>query len=405
LIPRRYVGREAERAEELLEAARAYMRLVEVYWFANDVPSLVHAGLSGLNHAERAGPSPELAWAYAILCLSAGSIPIHRLARAYATRAIETAHAIDQLWPMGYARFLTSVYAIGTGAWDEIRPALDEAASIFEGLGDRRLLGDTRTVQAMSRLYRGDFASAETTFRDVHAAGVRNENIQHQVWGLIGIAECRSRGDRWEEAADSLREALALLDQNPDRAEQLRAHGLLAVARLRKGDRDGARESATAAANLIRQFFSPTAHYLLEGYAGVAEVWLSLWESGDDSPEVRRAARKACAALRRFARVFPIGKPRALLWTGLYEWLSGKRSKARADWQMSLTSARRLGMRFEQALAHSELGRHGDADPEGARHLAEARKVLIEVGAVPLALGRRGRAGSRPGEDEQGLKT
>src|SRR5205814_2164513 len=162
-----------------------------------------------------------------------------------------------------------------TGAWDEIRPALDEAASIFEGLGDRRLLGDTRTVQAMSRLYRGDFAFAETTFRDVHAAGVRNENIQHQVWGLIGIAECRLRGGRWGEAADSLREALALLDQNPDWAEQLRAHGLLAVARL-TGDRDGARESATAAANLIRQFFSPTAHYLLEGYAGVAEVWLLL---------------------------------------------------------------------------------------------------------------------------------
>jgi class 3 adenylate cyclase/tetratricopeptide (TPR) repeat protein len=384
LLPRRFVGKGKERAEELLEAARAYIRLVEVYWFANDTPSLVHAGLRALNLAERAGPSAELARAYAIMCLSAGSIPIHGLARAYARRATQTARAVNQLWPIGYTRFITSVYAIGTGEWEEIREALDEAAEILERLGDRRLLGDTRTVQAMSGLYRGDFGFAGGMFRDVHAAGVRNENVQHQVWGLIGMAECRLRGGRSEQAAESLEEALALLEQNPDRAEQLRAHGLLAVARLRGGNRGGARESAAAAAILIRQFFSPTAHYLLEGYAGVAEVWLSLWGSGDGSAEVRRAARTACAALRKFARVFPIGKPRALLWTGLYEWQSGRPARARADWEKSLAAAQRLDMLFEQALAHSELGRHAvDSDREAARHLARARELLIEVGATP----------------------
>jgi class 3 adenylate cyclase/tetratricopeptide (TPR) repeat protein len=384
LFPWRFIGRGVAQAEELLEAARAYVRLVEVYWFANDTPSLVHAGLRALNLAERAGPSPELARAYAIMCLSAGSIPIHRLARAYARRATETARAVNQLWPLGYARFITSVYGIGTGRWEEIREALDEATEDFDRLGDRRLLGDTRTVQAMSGLYRGDFEFAIGLFSDVRAAGVRNENVQHQVWGHIGMAECRLRGGRSEQAAESLEEALALLEQNPDRAEQLRAHGLLAVARLRGGNRGGARESAAAAAILIRQFFSPTAHYLLEGYAGVAEVWLSLWGSGDGSAEVRRAARTACAALRKFARVFPIGKPRALLWTGLYEWQSGRPARARADWEKSLAAAQRLDMLFEQALAHSELGRHAvDSDREAARHLARARELLIEVGATP----------------------
>jgi class 3 adenylate cyclase/tetratricopeptide (TPR) repeat protein len=383
LAPRRFVGRGRNRAEGLLEAARAYIRLVEVYWFANDTPSLVHAGLSALNLAERAGPSAELARAYAIMCISAGSIPIHRLARGYARRATETARAVGQLWPLGYARFITSVYAIGTGQWEEIRGALREAAEIFDRLGDRRLLEDTRTVQAMSGLYRGDFEFAGGMFREVYAAGVRNENVQHQVWGLVGVAECKLREGRAEEAAESLGEALGLLAQNPDRAEQLRAHGLLAVARLKGGDSHGARESAVAAANLIRQFFSPTSHYLLEGYAGVAEVWLSLWEAGNGSPEVRRAARKACAALRRFARVFPIGKPRALLWTGLYEWLSGRQTKAGADWEKSVASAARLGMLFEQALAHAELGRHAvTGDPEGAHHMARARKLLIEAGAA-----------------------
>jgi hypothetical protein len=51
------------------------MRLTEVFWFANDVPALVHASLQALNQAEQAGPSPELARAYSIMCLAAGSDP------------------------------------------------------------------------------------------------------------------------------------------------------------------------------------------------------------------------------------------------------------------------------------------------------------------------------------------
>lgn len=60
---------------------------------------------------------------------------------------------------------------------------------------------------------------------------------------------------------------------------------------------------------LIAQFKRPTSFYLLESYAGAAEVHLDQWEAGDRSLPTRRAARKACSALRTFARVFPIASP------------------------------------------------------------------------------------------------
>ena len=384
-FPHRAVGRGRRPPEECLEASRAYMRLTEVFWFANDVPALVHAGIRALNLAERAGPSPELARAYSIICLAAGSIPIHPLARAYARRAEQTARRTGQLWPLGYVRFITCVYMIGAARWEELHEALEEAEGLLERAGDRRALGDTLTVQAMSSMYRGEFRPAAAGFDDVHRRGRRYENVQHQVWGLLGKAECELRAGRLDEAARLLEPALALLADHPDRAEQLRAYGLLAVVRLRQGKAEAGRQDAGAAARLIARFRAPTAHYLLEGYAGVAEVYLSLWESGQDSSDTRRAARRACRALRRFARVFPIGQPRARLWQGLLAQLSGRPGRAQAAWRASLAAAQRLGMPFEAQLAHSELGRHLAGTPQGQWHLEQAQTLLHELGIADVA--------------------
>jgi class 3 adenylate cyclase/tetratricopeptide (TPR) repeat protein len=411
LFPNQAGGRGRRPPEESLEASRAYMRLTEVFWFANDVPALIHASLQALNQAERAGPSPELARAYSIMCLAAGSVPIHPLARAYALRAEQTARRAGQLWPLGYVRFITCVYKIGAARWVELDEALAQAEALLEQAGDRRALGDALTVQAMSSLYRGQFQRAAAGFDDVFRRGRRDDNVQHQVWGLLGKAECDLRVGRLDQAAGFLEAALALLIDHPDQAEQLRAYGLLAVARLRQGKAEAAQQAAEAAARLIAGFRAPTAHYLLEGYAGVAEVYLLLWEAGQDSRDTSRAARQACRDLRGFARIFPIGKPRARLWQGRLVHLSGRTQRAQAAWRASLAAADRLGMPFEAALAHAELGRHAAGTPQGHRHLAQAQALLRELDlpstqpTAPTALhgkaptGATSPAGTPPPED------
>jgi class 3 adenylate cyclase len=378
-FPNQAVGQGRRPPEECLEASRAYMRLTEVFWFANDVPALVHASLQALNQAEQAGPSSELARAYSIMCLAAGSVPIHPLARAYAQRAEQTARRTGQLWPLGYVRFITCVYMIGAARWAELHDALAEAQGLLEQAGDRRALGDALTVQAMSSLYRGELQRAAAGFDDVHERGRRDENIQHQVWGLLGKAECLLRAGQSGEAAQLLEATLALLTDHPDQAEQLRAYGLLAVVRLRQGNAKAAQQAAGEAARRIARFRAPTAHYLLEGYAGVAEVYLSLWETNNDSSDTSRVARHACRDLRRFARIFPIGKPRARLWQGRLAHLSGRREWAQAAWRASLAAAERLGMPFEAALAHSELSRHGAGEPQRQWHLEQAQLLLQKL--------------------------
>jgi hypothetical protein len=96
-----------------------------------------------------------------------------------------------------------------------------------------------------------------------------------------------------------------------------------------------------------------------------AEVALALWldrrgrGEGDAGPW-RAMAAEAVGHLGRYARVFPIGQPRALLHRGLVAWTGGRPARARRDWRAALAAAERLDMRYEQALALDMLGRHGE---------------------------------------------
>ncbi|MBI3302236.1 MAG: hypothetical protein HYZ72_09220 [Deltaproteobacteria bacterium] len=388
LWPARFAGRSRAESATFLEATRAYMRLFETYWFANEMLPLVHACIRALNLAENAGPSPELARAYAVMCVSAGSMPQHALAEMYGRRALETAHRVNQLPALAYALFMTGLYAIGVGQWARVQETLDKAAELFQRVGDRRLLGDTRTVLGMSALYQGEFKHSVQQFADVHTAGLRNDNIQHQVWGLIGKAEAVFRLGQIDEAVSLLETVLALLAKHPDRAEELRAWGLLAVVRLRRGEYLPAQQAAEKAAHLIAQLPSPTSHYLLEGYAGVAEVHLALWEVSSQLPAIERRALvqralHTCAALRRYAGVFPIGQPRAWLWQGWAEWLAGRPARAWKAWRKSLAAAERLAMTYEQGLAQYELGRHfAPQDPARQIHLVRACELFTQLGAT-----------------------
>jgi class 3 adenylate cyclase/tetratricopeptide (TPR) repeat protein len=379
-LPAKIVRRQGQLREEALEASRIYIRLTEVFWFANDTPALGHAGLRALNSAERAGPSPELARAYAMLSLAAGSIPIHPLARMYSRRALEIARIADPIGSLAYVRFTTSVYRIGTARWDEAREALDEAEAIFERLGDLRLLGDTRTAQGMLGIYRGHFEAAGALFTKLYDHAVRYESLQHQVWASLGKAASELRCGRPAAAAHVLERILGLLVDHPDPAEQIQAYGLLACARWRQGEDAAALAAASSAASLMAHNKRPTAFYLFEGYTGVAEVHLDRMAAGDRSPATKQAARQACAALHTFARIFPIGKPRDQLLNGLVLYLSGRPRRARAAWQASLSTAQRLAMPLDAALAHTQLGLSATGTPQGQWHLEQARTLQHQLG-------------------------
>jgi hypothetical protein len=129
---------------------------------------------------------------------------------------------------------------------------------------------------------------------------------------------------------------------------------------------------------------APIKCYWYELYATTAEAAIALWQAGrqgdiGDQPTLRAAAVQAMRALRRYAKVFPIGQPRALLCQGLLAWVDQRPVRARKAWRRSLAAAERLGMRYDEMLAHHQLGRHGDPS-ERDEHLARARQLFAQLG-------------------------
>jgi hypothetical protein len=192
------------------------------------------------------------------------------------------------------------------------------------------------------------------------------------------------------EAVSLLGQAKALLSnfQYASRPDEIRVYGLLARAHLRNGSRDLALQAAEMVGQRIAAEVSPTNFYCFEGYAGVPPVYLELWEAGADAQDAAEGrslpelARQACKGLRGYARVFPVARPRAWLWQGVYEWLLGKPRKAHKAWAKSLDYAKELNMPYEQGLAHYEIGRHfsvGDPGREG--HLKRAVDIFTQLDA------------------------
>ena len=92
----------------------------------------------------------------------------------------------------------------------------------------------------------------------------------------------------------------------------------------------------------------------------------------------------ACKTLRGYARVFPIGKPQAYLWQGVFEWLLGHQGKAQKLWQKGLAVAQELEMPYDAALLHYQLARRlAKDDPNRQAHLQQAAEIFEQLHVQP----------------------
>ncbi len=389
LMPRRFIGRAAQARATLLEAARTYERLLEVYFFGNETLLALYAAIRSLNLAEAAGPSPELARAYAPVGAILGFIPLHGLAQMYCRRALEIVRPMNNLSARAWVSLATGVYYAGLGQWATAHGLADEVVEVSQRLGDRRRCDDGLTNLVMVNYFQGEFARADKLVDDFYASASQRGDADNQAWALIQKAFCALTLGRLEAAAASADELQALFEGNAkivDAPLKSSGYGVLGMTRLRQGLPAPARQAAEQASQLIAQS-TPTYYPTLLGYVGVADVYLTLWEEALQSKaptspsQLQSAAKRAAQALHKFAGIFPIGEPYAWLYQGRYEWLAGKHAAARQKWRKSLETAQKLIMPHVKALAHAELGLHADAEAERQQHLIQARDILAQLGA------------------------
>ncbi|MBZ0303719.1 MAG: DUF2791 family P-loop domain-containing protein [Anaerolineae bacterium] len=357
--------------DEILEMVRAYKLLGQAYFFQNEANLTLYVTLQQLNLSERIAPSPELAEAYVNMCLVAGLVPLHSMARTYEKRGIAVAESLSDTYIIGQVSSVISLYYLGLGQWDTARRYIERSTAVADQIGDRRLWESVTGVLALVNAFEGRFKDAITIFTEVYHSSRHSGNTQTYLWGMLGQAENLLPAGRFDEAEVFLNEAHAVPIEKFGRDSEIRSSALMALTAFYQGRTEQALTAAATAFDLITQS-PPTSSWLLQHYAAVAEIYLALWESGAQSPgyaagEFERRARAAVKILRQFARTFPIGQPRAARSQGLLEQLEGHPQKARHTWETGLAAARTLRMPYDEALLLFEIGRRNQSQADYLR--------------------------------------
>jgi len=375
----RFVGRSKE-PEVCLKASHIFQDMgVAVYHTSNPIAAM-YVTIFQLNEAERATPSGLAAAGYAATAVLAAFFSPYKLATVYVELA-KKAMTSGSRQESGYATELLSMYNLGIGHWKEAEIQAVEAYQVYANTGNFRRWEELTSIYSSTLLPQGQVERALELRRELEQLSLRGENPQSMVWAIVQQAEIAMRQDRLGDAIPLLERASTLIDKIGS-ADQVWTYGVLAKARLWNGQTELAQQAASLSQALILKTM-PNAFYALEGYVGVAEVGITLWDINlANKKAASKAAHDSLKGLNQFATFFPIGKPRAHLWEGMYQWKLGNHSKAHRLWHKGLTLAQNNQFIYEEGLLRRVIATHLESNnPERNIHLKRAVELLSSIGA------------------------
>jgi class 3 adenylate cyclase/tetratricopeptide (TPR) repeat protein len=362
-----------------LEAARALTRLGEIYYYAQRRLVGVYTAIAGLNLAEQAGPSPELARLYSNMTIATGGTGWTRLGEKFRAGALRVARNENDLSALIWVLLGTGLYDTWMCHWDRATESVQQLIDISDNLGDLRHWEDGLSAMAVIYGMQGRFRDSARLARTMQESANRRGDRQNEVGGWLRLVENCLPLDRAAEALYCLEQAGPLLSGNTDRASEIRYYGLRALTYQRLGQTAAAKEAAETAANLILHT-PPVSFYTIGGLAGTLETCFSLWEqSGED---FRKQTRQLCAAFVTHAKAFPISWPYAWYYQGRLAWAEGQPDKAYKAWDKALVWAQKLGLPYQEGLVRFALGQCLPLEhPEREMHLGEAYRIFRRLNA------------------------
>jgi tetratricopeptide (TPR) repeat protein len=272
-----------------------------------------------------------------------------------------------------------ALHEVITGRLDAAFGHVAEAVEANRAAGDLREWGAANFMIGQSLAWSGRFAEAlergaELTGLGRDASDPFLEAAGEMVLGLT----YKGTGDL-EQAADHLRRSVDLGAKSANYYVGLVSGGELAQCLLRSGDMDGATSAIEAAEKLRPLYLSPGGNAFIPLVHAQAERLLVAAErsSGPQRDQWLRQAGPACRDGLKRIKFFRLAGPEAMLLQGRFDWLGGRTSAARTWWNKSAQEAVKLGMRYDEGLAHAEIGSRL-SDPG---ELEQAAAIFAEIGA------------------------
>jgi hypothetical protein len=369
--------------------------------------------LRATNLAEFAGLSSLLAVNYSSLGAICGVIPLRQRAEHYLKRAYELSAKLGIPSVSAKVNLLGGLYKTSVGDWLS-------AKSLFEpGLKQASSLGDTRrwselavsletiiSPWLLNPSYGGKQAWSELVDKICETAR-GNGDPQVLGSGLTGAIRGYRIFGAYETALAYLDELTSFVCEQSAALEpihRLEGAAFLAEAALDCGDVPKWEHWLGRAAFFIDEVNPTIKSRTLAALSASFRIAMCTPQHAerDETRQMRRRlAKKSAANLGRFARIYPIGRPRAFLFQGDLEVNIGNTARASRLWRRALVDAAQLRMpadalaslarlrKAESTLAEIELMAVRNLDALLLDHNSEFQKTA-ELTASALAIGGRG---------------
>ena len=383
--------------EAILKGARAYEDLTNIYYFQGDKVRLLYATLRATNLAEAVPKlSPVLALNYASLGAICGVIPLRKRATYYLNLASELSDELAIPTVTIRVNLLAALYKISIGEWQSARfllePALDQALRLGDSRRWSELAVSLETIISpwlLNPSYGGEVLWGSLVERICQTARASGD-VQVFGSGLAGAirgfrtlrADARARS-YLDELADLMRTRSSSLEP----IHRLEAAAFLADAALENDDIAAWQHWIEQAAQWIKGVNpgvkSRTLPALCAAFSAAIkrppqEQAISGFKTAD------RLAHVSAANLRRFAKIYPIGRPRAALFSGDMEAHSGNTGQAEKHWRQALMCACQLGMPADARAALARLQSAGVTLAESESLAVKKLDAIVAVGDPAL---------------------
>ena len=382
LFQSRFPGKvdSAEDKARRLAAVRIYSNFFEIAFFTEQPIDALYSALRQINLAVPAGPSTELAQAYAGMAAMVGAMPMRGVSQAWSARAREVADQLDDRQGRAWAYTRSAVSEMYFGRWAVVEALTSEAMDVAEQMGDRRLREDAGCVRGLGLVYGGRYEAAAEIGGRTRGWAATSGNPQTLAWSSSIEALALGHQGRGAEALDAFSESRAWVEEVATSTERIWCHSAQAFACLVSGERQRALEWAERTLPAI-DGVRPITYWTHHAPACLAEVYRAQLRDAPNDDAIRKKLLKSAKAAVAFGKIFGFGRPSGSYWAGVAAATVGNRDKAVASWRSCVEVAAELENQLELGLAHRDLAA---ALPKGERghHEAEAERILTAAGAV-----------------------
>jgi hypothetical protein len=345
----------------------------------------VACSLFAARSAERCGDLSIAAQPYALISYVAGLVRLRRVSQFTGARAVADCTRKNDFSGIHRTLFSRAFLAVSLGRWSEVPPLVEEELALNARYRSERSHGLMLTSVGFMHQFRGDFDAMRRTYAEVGALGVAASDDQFIEWAALSFGRLALYAGDPVAAETHFTRSSVILKRIGEVQAVLIAETMGALAALRQGRLDEVEPRAGEL--LARAQSTPLQFGSTDAYGALAEITNALLaQFGPGASGVRRKrAQHALARMRKFAQVFPIGKPLAALHEGQLACLIGKPRRAERIWRRGLAIADSMQMKYDAARLFAALARlPGLGQNFRADHAARASELAQACGCREL---------------------